>query len=72
MRWTREQRELLSKFADMLRTTPPRSNGRVEWRQSLYTAWEERWPLDSEAKKVSIFVPQPTGALIYVLYLGND
>ncbi|KAF9498028.1 hypothetical protein BDN71DRAFT_1504444 [Pleurotus eryngii] len=51
MRWTREQRELLSKFADMLRTTPPRSNGRVEWRQSLYTAWEERWPLDSEAKK---------------------
>ncbi|KAF4602653.1 hypothetical protein EYR40_005868 [Pleurotus pulmonarius] len=35
----------------MLRTTPPRSNGRVEWRQSLYTAWEERWPLDSEVKK---------------------
>ncbi|KDQ28558.1 hypothetical protein PLEOSDRAFT_1102605 [Pleurotus ostreatus PC15] len=51
MRWTREQRELLSKFADTLKTTPPRSNGRVEWRQSLYTAWEERWPLDSEVKK---------------------
>lgn len=60
MRWTREQRDLLSKFAEKLKATEPRSNGRVEWRSSMYAAWEDRWTLDSGVKKVSRRVPKAT------------